>query len=447
MKNVKIVMPYEVKLALNILNENNFDAYIVGGCVRDSILGIEPEDWDITTSAIPSQIIECFKNYKIIETGLKHGTVTVIINKISLEITTYRIDGEYKDNRRPNSVEFTNNIELDLERRDFTINAMAYNDKSGLLDFFRGTTDIELKEIKCVGNPDNRFKEDGLRILRALRFASVLGFEIEINTSNSIHKNKELLKNISAERLATEFNKLITGMNFIKILSEYCDVISVFIPELIYIVEFNHRNDFYGNNLWQNTLASMANVPNDLTLRLAMLFHDIGKQESMADDKINKRTFTSYSKISSEIASNVLCRLKYDKSTTEMVKTLILYHDEEIQPTMKNVKRWLNKLGESILKKLLEVKKANIKSKKHIYEEDRLNIINQVEFILGEILSKNLCFALKDLAVNGEDLINIGINKGKKIGEILNELLSMVIDEELENEREKLLYYVKTEIL
>ena len=446
MKNIKINMPLEVEFALNLLNNNGFDAYIVGGCVRDSILGIEPTDWDITTSALPPIIMKCFENYKIIETGIKHGTVTVIINNMQLEITTYRIEGEYTDNRRPDYVGFTNNISLDLERRDFTINAMAYN-KTGIIDLFGGIIDIELQKVKCVGNADIRFSEDGLRILRALRFSSVLGFEIEINTSNSIHKNRKLLKNISAERLSSEFNKLITGVNFKQILTEYSDVISVFIPEINKLSGYDKQNDSCKDDVWKHTLISMSNVTSDLALRLVMMFLNLGKSKSVANDEKNAEFLSGSSKISSDIASNILRRLKYDKSTTELVKTLIFYHDAEIEPTTKNVKRWLNKVGVSVFNELIEVKKADIKFQQCIYEEESLNIFNQIQFIEAEVLRKNQCFNLKNLAVNGRDLIDIGINEGKKIGEILNELLNKVIDEELDNEREKLLNYLKIEKL
>ncbi|MFA9424196.1 MAG: CCA tRNA nucleotidyltransferase, partial [Sedimentibacter sp.] len=229
--NIEINMPNEVKKALNILNSNGFEAYIVGGCVRDAILGSIPSDWDITTSARPNEICNCFHDYRTIETGIKHGTVTILINHMQLEITTYRIDGKYSDNRRPDSVLYTDEISMDLRRRDFTVNALAYND-NGIVDLFGGRDDIGEKTIKCVGRPDERFKEDGLRILRALRFASVLNFKIEGNTSISIHENKKLLNNISFERINNEFCKLVLGSNFYDVMVEYKDVIEIFIPEV-----------------------------------------------------------------------------------------------------------------------------------------------------------------------------------------------------------------------
>lgn len=426
--NFNINMPKEVILAINKLNSSGFEAYVVGGCVRDCILGIEPIDWDITTSALPHNIISCFENYKIIETGLKHGTVTVIIGDMHLEITTYRIDGEYKDNRRPDEVQFTSEIAYDLQRRDFTINAIAYNHKNSIVDLYGGIKDIELKLIKCVGEPDKRFNEDSLRILRALRFASVLNFEIELSTANSIHKNKNLLSNISSERIAVEFNKLITGINFKNVLSQYKDVIAVFIPELLTVSK------------WENTLSVMSNVNNVLNLKLAVMFHDIGKFENRTNNVENKDN-TFFIKRSSDIASNILQNLKYDKETIYVVKKVILYYGAEIQPTSINVKRWLNKIGIEIFKMLLEIRKAYIKA--HVSFVQTSHDIERIEYIMADVLIKKQCFTLKELAVNGEDLIEMGLPVGKYIGEVLNELLNRVIDEELENEKDKLLNYVK----
>ena len=424
-----INMPKEVEKAINKLNNCGFDAYVVGGCVRDCILGIEPTDWDITTSALPLNIINCFENYKIIETGLKHGTVTVIIDDMHLEITTYRIDGEYKDNRRPDDVKFTSEIAYDLQRRDFTINAIAYNHKNGIVDLYVGIKDIELSLIKCVGEPDKRFNEDALRILRALRFSSVLNFDIELNTAKSIHKNKNLLTNISSERIAVEFNKLITGINFKNVLTEYKDVIAVFIPEILNIYK------------WVNTLSVMSNVNNVLNLKLAVMFHDIGKLENEINNEENMDDI-SHAKRSSDIASKILQNLKYDKETIYVVKNLVLYYSAEIQPTSKNIKRWLNKIGIEMFKLILESKKAHIKAQDNFVPENSY-VIEQIEFIMSEVLSEKQCYNLNDLAIKGTDLIEIGLPTGKHIGETLGELLNKVIDEDLKNERDVLLNYVK----
>nr|WP_312578203.1 CCA tRNA nucleotidyltransferase [Sedimentibacter sp.] len=427
--NPEINMPKEAEFAVNILNDNGFDAYVVGGCVRDSILGNKPSDWDITTSALPHDIIKCFENYRIIETGLKHGTVTVIISDMPLEITTYRIDGEYKDNRRPDGVTFTNDIAYDLQRRDFTINAMAYNHKNGIVDLYDGMRDIKRRLIRCVGNPDKRFEEDGLRILRALRFAAVLNFDIEHNTSNSIRENKKLLYNISSERITVEFNKLITGSNFKKILTDYIDVIGVFIPEI------------QPNDSWNHTMTAMSNVTDNLILRLAVLFYNAAKLKYPDNNEENKDYHIKLAKIYSDMVFYRLQSLKYDNKTSKIVKDLILYYDAEIRPTSDNIKRWLNKTGIEIFEMLLEIKKAHIRAKDD-FAEEKLYDINQIEFIFKKIINEKQCFNLKDLAVNGSNLIDIGLPKGKYIGEILNELLTKVIDEELENEKGKLLNYV-----
>lgn len=439
----KIKMPVEVETAMNILNKNCFDAYVVGGCLRDSVLDIEPSDWDIATSALPHDIVKCFKGYKVIETGIKHGTVSVIISDVILEITTYRIDGVYKDNRRPEKVKFTADITHDLERRDFTINAMAYNHENGIIDLYGGIKDIELKKIKCVGEPDIRFSEDGLRILRALRFASVLGFEIECNTSISIHNNKRLLTNISSERITIELNKLITGYNFKNIMSEYGDVLSVFIPEMESMLNYSKKFVLSDCDLWKNTLEVMSNVTNNIYLRLATMFHGI--TQYYANEREDCSCNEDYAKKSSEITFNIMKNLKYDKETIGIVKNLVLYNDSKIQPTPKDIKRLLNKMGIEIFTKLLLIKKAYIQSQESLKDE-KLHDINQIESAFNDILEKNQCYSLKGLAVNGTDLIEVGIPKGKDIGNLLNELLDLVIDEELENNKEVLLNYVMKKI-
>ena len=385
--NIKI--PDEVIYIINILESNGYEAYAVGGCVRDSLLGKEPKDWDICTSAIPEQTIKCFEGCHIIETGLKHGTITLMLNHQPFEITTYRIDGVYSDNRRPDNVEFVRDLKEDLSRRDFTVNAMAYNPKTGIADFFDGVKDLESRIIKCVGNPNKRFQEDALRIMRAMRFASVLGFEIDGNTSKAMFDNKSLLRNIASERVAVELNKLIVGDNVKEILLKHTDIICEVIPEI---------------SLSNDTLESLINSPKDLILRLVTLFHEIN----------------------SDTAKKILSRLKYDNETIKTVTELVLYYDADIIPDRKSIKRWLKKIGAERFRKLLEIKKS-----------DKLKII------LDEIIGQNQCYSLKDLAVNGIDLIDIGITEGKKIGDILNKLTDMVIDEKIENDRTILLEIAK----
>jgi len=441
--NIKINIPKEAELAISILNKNGFEAYIVGGCVRDSIIGIEPSDWDITTSALPNEIVNCFEGHRVIETGIKHGTVTVIINKTSLEITTYRIDGDYKDNRRPEYVQYTSNIKNDLERRDFTINAMAYNDKDGLIDLYGGIKDIEQKIIRCVGDPDKRFNEDGLRILRALRFASVLGFEIENNTSYSIIKSRDLLTNIALERINVEFNKLIVGCNFKYILHKYSLVVSVFIPEIELLYNNSITHNEYEFGLFQYTLHVMSNSTKDLYMRLAIIFNEVEKL-SLCDNEVKNKIINLNCPIkTTNMTLNIMRNLKYDNETIHIVRNLVLYCDSEMQPTSMDVKAWLNKTGIDIFKRLLVIKKAYIKTTDNLQYE-KLNVIKQIEVILDDILEKNQCYSLKGLAVNGDDLLEMGILKGKHIGEVLNELLNLVINEKLDNKKELLINYIKS---
>lgn len=395
---MKIIIPGEVVTALDILQNNGFEAYIVGGCVRDSIMGKKPSDWDIATSARPEEILECFNNYRTIETGLKHGTVTVIVKKMQIEITTYRIDGEYSDRRRPDKVTFTNNIDLDLQRRDFTINALAYN-QNGIIDIFGGLHDIKNKIVKCVGHPDDRFNEDGLRILRALRFASVLNFSIDDQTSDSIFKNKALLHDISTERINMEFNKLIMGINYQNIIFNYRDIIEVFLPEIkgLSYEELRYR------------LNSMKEL-NSLTMRLAVLLQGLGPTDK------------------------ILMNLKYDNKTVKTVKILTENINEKIYPDPVNIKRWLNKINSENLVNLIKIKKAMFDNE---YEE-----LAKSQVIMKEILASNQCYNLRTLAINGQDLLDAGMPKGKRIGMILNKVLNEVIEGKLENKKDILLNYV-----
>lgn len=429
--------------AINILENAGFEAYIVGGCVRDSVLGNTPKDWDITTNALPDEMLEVFNEYRVIETGIKHGTVTVIINKFPLEITTYRIDGTYSDNRRPDSVSFTSEIKNDLCRRDFTINSMAYNSRNGFVDYFSGENDIKNKIIRCVGNPDTRFNEDALRILRALRFASVLSFDIEERTKESIFLNKHLLKNIAKERISVEFNKILMGNSAKRVLSDYNEIIKVFIPEIKEMIGFNQNNKHHHLDVWQHTLEAINNSEFDINIRLTMFFHDIAKPLTYTEDLNGVGHFYGHPKLSCEIAKNILKRLKYDNNTIETVYLLISYHDYRVKPEKKSIKRLLGKIGEINFKKLLCVQKADILGQNPILISEKLENIKKVEDLFNKIIEDNMCFSIKDLEVNGNDLMDMGIPKGKIIGEILNKLLEMVIDEKICNNNKIL----KTEAL
>lgn len=398
--DIEIKMPEEAEKAINILEDCGHEAYVVGGCVRDAILGSVPSDWDITTSALPDEILNCFKNFRTINTGLKHGTVTVVINKMNLEITTYRIDGKYSDNRRPDEVKFTDKIAMDLKRRDFTMNALAYN-KKGIVDLFGGIEDIKNKTVRCVGVPDERFKEDGLRILRAMRFASVLGFDIEERTKNSIHKNRNLLQNISFERINSEFIKLLNGINCSEILSEYKDVVEVFIPEV------SQLND----ELWIERL-NRASLVDNIILKLSLLFYRMD-------------------------AEQILRRMKNDNDTIKIVKLLTENMDEEIVPEQHALKRWLKKIGYENLKLLIYLKNA-----RSISPENETKELKKAEVLVNVIVKERQCYSLNTLAVKGMDLMDAGIPRGPMVGELLNELLEKVMDDELENNKDILLGYV-----
>ena len=446
--NIKkvIQIPDEVLFIIATLEENGHEAYAVGGCVRDAILDIEPKDWDICTSALPEQMIECFEGQRLIETGLQHGTIALLIDDKPFEITTYRIDEISGNNKYLRESELINSLKEDLSRRDFTINAMAYNHKVGIVDFFGGVSDINDQIIRCVGNPDERFQEDPLRILRALRFASTLNFNIEAKTSSAIYRNKELLQNIAVERISVELNKLLVGPKVGNILLHFPSVISEIISEITELIGFEQKNPYHYLNVWQHTIMSITKAPADVVLRLTMLFHDIAKPRCYVEiDGIGH--FYGHSKMSMDMAKEILLRLKYDNDTIEAVTQLILYHDADIHPCRKNIKGWLNRIGEERLRQLVEVKKADTMAQSKRYRLGKLTLLDNILSIMDEIIEQQQCFSLKDLAVNGRDLIAIGILEGAEVGKVLNHLMDMVVDESVENDKVKLLQIVHKEFV
>ena len=442
---MRINIPKNVELILNKLIETGYEAYIVGGCVRDSILGLKPKDWDITTSAKPNQIIEIFKNYNVIPTGLKHGTVTIVVNNEQFEITTYRIDGVYNDGRHPSNVVFTSDLKEDLSRRDFTINAMAYNEERGLVDYFGGLKDlVGNKIIKTVGDPSQRFQEDGLRIMRAIRFSAKFNFQIEYNTKIAIINNSSNLKNISKERIREEFNKiLIYNPSKILEMNELC--ISGFIcNEFKQMDKYNQNNPYHTLDLLQHSIYSTKIVDN-LELKLTMIFHDIGKLECETIDDKGISHYKGHGKFSSNKALKILKDLKYSNDIINNVITLTYIHDynfaDDDRTIKKQLKRLLNKYGENIVKSLLKVRIADISAQNPIYLLNRLNKVYRVKGILDNILKTSECFTIKDLDINGYDLINLGY-KGKEIGDILNEILQLVIDEKLNNTKNDIIDFL-----
>ncbi len=436
---MQIQLPNNVSLILSKLNENGFEANIVGGCVRDILLGKEPHDWDICTDAMPEQIIECFNNYDIIDNGIKHGTVGVIIDKNVYEITTYRIDGEYNDCRHPNSVTFTNKLSYDLSRRDFTVNAMAFNLKDGLTDLFGGQADLKSGAIRCVGDPDKRFKEDALRIIRALRFASVYSFSIEIKTADAILRNAGLLKNISEERITSEFNRLLCGNTAPYILNRFRRVIAVFIPEIEVMFNFDQNNPHHNKTLWKHTTSAISHIDNDLILRLTMFFHDIGKPLAQKYDEVKKLChYKGHNKFSAAITDNIMRRLKYPNDVIDKVKTLILFHDIRFSDNKRQIKHVMSAIGKENFQLLIKVQRADLLAQSMYKREEKLEKFNLACETFSRVVEEEECFKLSDLAVNGHDLIRLGITNGKDIGNTLKLLLSLVIDEKLDNEKKVL---------
>lgn len=444
--NVKINVPNAVQKIFSVLKEYGAEAYIVGGCVRDSILGRIPHDWDICTPVLASELQDIFeeKGYKVIPTGLQHGTITLVIEGEGYEVTQFRRDGEYTDGRHPDNIEFTSNLEEDLKRRDFTINAMAYNPNAGLIDPFGGLRDIEYKMITCVSSAKDRFEEDALRILRAIRFASQLDFSIEPETDWEIHQQFERLRNISIERISSEFCKIVESNGFSDQLVLYNDVFSAFIPELKDTFGFKQNNPYHCYDVFGHTVIAVENCDSiELVTKLAVFFHDFGKPHSYQDGEDGIRHFKGHSKVSAEITDAIMRRLRFDNETRCNVVELIYYHDANFGLGEKYIKRWLNKIGENQFRRLLEVRKADIKAHNPIFLKDRIEKVKVIENLLEKVISEEECFSLNDLAINGKDVMkSMMIEEGKAVGIWLNKILNLVIDGELKNTREDLICYM-----
>lgn len=436
-----LLLPESVRNIINRLNERGHSAYAVGGCVRDSILGKEPKDFDVTTSALPQEVEEVFTDHRIIETGLQHGTVTVLSHGMPIEITTYRVESDYSDHRHPNSVRFTPNLREDAARRDFTMNALAYHPDEGIIDYFGGIEDMNKKIIRAVGNAEQRFDEDALRILRALRFSSVLGFSIEEQTARGARAKKDLLSFVSAERINAELTKLLCGQNVRSVLTEFYDILSVVLPELSPMAGFDQKNPHHCYDILEHTAAAVEAIPAEPVLRLAALLHDIGKPKTFFTDEQGIGHFYGHAKVSTRLAEDILTRLKYDNNTKKQVLTLVEYHDYPIELTERSVKRALGKFTPELFFALIQLKRADNLAQ-HPDFRSRQEYYGQLEQLANDILAEEQCFSLKDLTVKGNDLMALGY-KGKDIGEMLNTLLEKVMDGDLKNEKEALLEYAK----
>lgn len=437
-----MVLPEGAKYVIDVIEKENYEAFAVGGCVRDFLMKRQVNDIDITTDAEPEIIENIFdKNHiKYIETGLKHGTITAVVNNENYEVTTYRTDGEYSDNRHPENVNFVKDIKKDLARRDFTMNAIAYNSKKGFVDLYGGRNDIENKMIRTVGDADKRFNEDALRIMRAIRFASVLSFDIEENTEKAIFKNKELLKNVSAERIFAELSKLLLGDNVFSVLMRYREVIAVIIPEIRAMFDLNQNTKWHIYDIWAHTCKAVESAPKDVTLRLTMLLHDVGKPQCRSTDEKGIDHYYGHPKVSEQIAAPVLKRLKVSNGIYNRAITLIPIHDAHIGTEKKNIKKWLSKIGEERLLDLISVKRADKLAQNPDLVKAELENLKITENSVRQILKDGEPFSVKDLKINGNDLISIGFN-GKRIGEVLELLLDKVVSGELENEKENLISY------
>lgn len=436
MKKNEIIIdiPQDVNYIIEQLENKGFKAYIVGGCVRDSILGRKPKDWDICTNAQPTDVFDIFQH--TIPTGVQHGTVTVMINGEGYEVTTFRKESQYDDSRHPNEVIFVNDLEEDLARRDFKINAMAYG-KEGLIDLFDGLVDLELGVISCVGNPFHRFEEDALRMLRAVRFSAQLGFTILSNTHYAINVNSRNLENVSKERIRDEFHKILLSDS--RKVATLIDIglMSYVIPQFDKLERFDQNNPYHDLSLLDHTLRSVASIDNELHLKLTMLLHDIGKVNTVVKDADGISHYYGHADESATIAEEILADLKYDKATTNKVLQLIKCHDYNLDG-VPSIKKLLNKIGEDLLRDLIKVQWADILAQNPVYARNRLTKLMQVEMKLNEVINTKECFSVRDLAINGVDLLKLGF-KGREIGYILNELLNQVIEDKNLNYQEILL--------
>lgn len=438
---VHINLPADVEYILNSLENAGYAAYIVGGCVRDSLMGKVPHDWDICTDALPIQVKECFSGLRIVDTGLKHGTVTLMLNSEAYEVTTFRKDGKYLDGRRPSKISFVPKLKTDLSRRDFTINAVAYSPSAGIQDYFGGVADIKRGIIRCVGNPNRRFKEDGLRLMRGLRFASVLNFNIETRTSRSIHKHKQLLTKVSKERIQTELYKLLLGSNVKQILLEYSDILIQIIPQIRCCVGFQQFNPHHYLQVWEHTVESVSQSVADRYVRLTMLLHDIGKPDAFTLDSDGIGHFYGHPERGAAIAEAILNNLKCDRDTVDIVTELVQSHDLDIAPTSRSVRKCLNKFGEEQFRRLLSVKWADAMGQ--VDPSAKLKQIFLISLKLDEILEKQQCFSLKDLAIDGHDVITEFATTGKTVGVMLHAALDAVIEDLVANTKVALIAFLK----
>lgn len=434
----KINLPKKVRFILETLRQHGYEAYAVGGCVRDSMLGIEPEDWDITTSAAPRQVKGLFAH--TIDTGLQHGTVTVMCDHTGFEVTTYRIDGEYEDGRHPNEVVYTPDLLEDLKRRDFTVNAMAYNEQDGLVDAFDGAGDLKKGIIRCVGNPMDRFREDALRMLRAVRFSAQLDFTIDDATQDAIRELAVNLKKISAERIQMELVKLVVSQHPERMRMLYeLGISKVILPEFDRMMETAQNHPHHCYSVGEHTIHGMCNTAPEKVLRLTMLFHDIAKPQCKTTDENGLDHFYGHPAEGAQLARQIFRRLKFDRDTMDAVCALVRWHDDNPVLSEEKVRRAMMKIGAAQYPALFAVKRADILAQSSFQRGEKLEYVENYEKMYEHILAQGDCLSLKQLAVSGRDLMALGVAQGKQVGEILNMLLEQVVADPDKNERTYLL--------
>ena len=441
---MKIEIPAGAQKVLTQLHNEGYEAYVVGGCVRDACMGREPNDWDITTSALPDEIKSCFA--KTIDTGIAHGTVTVRMDGESYEVTTYRIDGKYEDGRHPTEVTFTPNLEEDLKRRDFTINAMAYNEKDGLVDLFGGIEDIEKKSIRCVGDAESRFSEDALRMLRALRFSAQLDFEIEEKTFFAIQKLASTLEKISAERIQVEMVKLLTSDHPEKMRDVYeSGLTKIFFPEWDEMMVCEQNSIHHCYSVGEHTIKVMENVPANKKMRLAALLHDMGKPMTKKTDDKGGDHFVGHPALGAEMAKEFLRRLKFDNATIDDVVRLVRYHDERPAASRRNMRRLMNRVGKDHIEDLLILKRGDTEGQSDYQRAEKIQYLDDLKALYDEVILLDEAVTIKELKVTGKDVMDAGVKKGPKVGELLNHLLQLVLENPEKNTREYLLEEIEKE--
>lgn len=443
---MKIEIPEHVMSIIALLERSGHQVYIVGGCVRDALLNRVPHDWDIATSARPEEIKMALADIPVLDTGIKHGTVTAIVDHEPFEITTFRTEGSYSDGRHPDQVTFVTDIREDLSRRDFTINAMAYHPVYGLVDPFDGASDCKRKLIRCVGNPEDRFNEDALRMMRAVRFAAQFGFSIDEATWNAAKESVYLLGKISMERIQAELMKIMQTEAPHKFLDQYQELFDYIVPEFLSMHDCEQNNPYHVYDIWRHTMKVLENVEYasaDPIVRMAALFHDISKPQCKERGTDGYDHFHGHAEEGTKIVRMILRRLKFDNKTIYQVAQLVEWHDKTFSCKKNQVKRWMNELGEEQLQRLFILRRADILGQDLRFAKERLEKVDVMESLMKEILEEHQCFQLKDMAINGSDLIRIGVPEGKQIGQILHSLFELVLMEQCENERDVLIEQAK----